>query len=54
MDGIVFPESIVAILDGIAVLHLQVLGRHEDVAHQLAAVLDDVTQGVATGPTLVL
>ena len=35
-------------------LNLEVLGRHEDVAHELVAVLQDVVQRVAARPALVL
>ena len=54
MTLIFFPEGIVAFLDGVAVLNLKVLGRHEDVAHELVAVLQDVVQRVAARPALVL
>lgn len=54
MTLIFFPEGIVAFLDGVAVLNLKVLGRHEDVAHELVAVLEDVVQGVAARAALVL
>ena len=50
----IFPESVVALLDIVAVLDLKVLGRHEDVAHELVAVLEDVVQGVAARPALIL
>ena len=54
MTLIFFPEGIVALLDGVAVLNLKVLGCHEDVSHELVAVLQDVVQGVATRAALVL
>ena len=49
-----FPEGIIALLDRGAMLNLEVLGRHEDVAHELVAVLQDVVQRVAARPALVL
>ena len=54
MTLIFFPEGIVALLDGAAVLNLKVLGRHENVAHELVAVLQDVVQGVAARAALIL
>ena len=35
-------------------LNLEVLGSHEDVSHELVAVLQDVVQRVAARPALVL
>ena len=48
------PKGIIALLDCGAMLNLEVLGRHENVSHELVAVLQDVVQRVAARPALVL